>query len=163
MGRKDNSKAKERKLERKAMEMKMNAGWTNVNKANDQSNPLEPLPSFKTFNKNGVDLVLTAEKVTELDKETKEWICDLMERNMKEMYVKSEWGWSGENKRKELMEEAAWYLIAREVATNKPVAFSHYRSVVRLKISSSSFLLSKGNNILSFLYPAWSDRKIIQV
>ena len=48
MGRKDNSKAKERKLERKAMEMKMNAGWTNVNKANDQSNPLEPLPSFKT-------------------------------------------------------------------------------------------------------------------
>ena len=129
MGRKDNSKAKERKLERKAMEMKMNAGWTNVNKANDQSNPLEPLPSFKTFNKNGVDLVLTSEKVTELDKETKEWICDLMERNMKEMYVKSEWGWSGENKRKELMEEAAWYLIAREVATNKPVAFSHYRSV----------------------------------
>ena len=47
MGRKDNSKAKERKLERKAMEMKMNAGWTNVNKANDQSNPLEPLPSFR--------------------------------------------------------------------------------------------------------------------
>ena len=130
MGRKDNSKAKERKLERKAMEMKMNAGWANVNKANDQANPLEPLPSFKTFSKNGVDLVLTTEKVTDLDKETQEWICDLMERNMKEMYVQSEWGWNSENKRKELMEEAAWYLIAREVDTNKPVAFSHYRSVV---------------------------------
>lgn len=50
-----------------------------------------------------------------------------MERNMKEMYVKSEWGWNEANKKAELMEESAWYLLAREADTNKPVAFSHFR------------------------------------
>ena len=41
---------------------------------------------------------------------------------------KSEWGWNEENKRKELNEEAAWFLIAREKETEVPVAFSHFRS-----------------------------------
>ena len=88
MGRKDNSKAKERKAERKAMEMKMNSGWKTVKAANAQTNPLEVLPSFGVYNKNGVNLVMEASKVTSLDQETKDWIFDLMERNMKEMYVK---------------------------------------------------------------------------
>ena len=128
MGRKDNSKAKERKAERKAMEMKMNSGWKTVKAANAQTNPLEVLPSFGVYNKNGVNLVMETSQVTNLDQETKDWIFDLMERNMKDMYVKSEWGWNAENKRKELMEHAAWYLIARDSETKKPVAFSHYRS-----------------------------------
>jgi len=127
MGRKSNSKAKEKKLERKAMEFKMNSGWSSVNKANAQDNPLVALPSFQVYNRNDVNLVIEAKKVTELDTETRDWIVDLMERNMKEMYVKSEWGWNAENKKAELMEEAAWYLLAREAETNKPLAFSHFR------------------------------------
>ena len=31
-------------------------------------------------------------------------------------------------KRKELCEDAAWFLIARERETEVPVAFSHFRS-----------------------------------
>merc|ERR1712141_444183 len=42
-------------------------------------------------------------------------------------YVKSEWGWNQANKKAELLEEAAWYLLAREADTSKPVAFSHFR------------------------------------
>merc|ERR1711936_1234598 len=126
-GRKSNSKAKERKLERKAMELKMNSGWTNVNKANALENPLVALPSFQVYNRDDVNLLIEAKRVTELESETKDWIVNLMQRNMKEMYVKSEWGWNEANKKAELMEGAAWYLLAREAETNKPVAFSHFR------------------------------------
>ena len=128
MGRKDNSKAKEKKLERKMMELKMNSGVATVKKANAQANPLEALPSFQTYQKNDVNLKLEAKRVTELSKETREWVVDLMERNMKQMYEKSEWGWNYDNKRAELMENKAWYLIARDVGNDdKPVAFAHYR------------------------------------
>ena len=101
--------------------------WTTVNKANAQENPLVVLPSFQVYKRNDVDLVIEVKKVTDLDSETRDWIVDLMERNMKEVYVKSEWGWNAENKKTELMEEAAWYLLAREAESNKPVAFSHFR------------------------------------
>merc|ERR1719337_747151 len=105
----------------------MNSGWSSVNQANAQDNPLAVLPSFQAYNRNDVNLVIEAKKVMELDTETRDWIADLMERNMKEMYVKSEWGWNAENKKAELMEEAAWYLLAREAETNIPLAFSHFR------------------------------------
>merc|ERR1711992_371342 len=52
---------------------------------------------------------------------------DLLERNMKDLYIQSEWGYNPETKRSELMEDAAWYLLAREAESNKPVAFSHFR------------------------------------
>ena len=101
--------------------------WTNVNKANALENPLVALPSFQVYNRNDVNLLIEAKRVTELESETKDWIVDLMERNMKDMYVKSEWGWNQANKKAELLEEAAWYLLAREADTSKPVAFSHFR------------------------------------
>ena len=104
--------------------------WSSVNKANALENPLAALPSFQVYNRNDVNLVIEAKKVTDLDTVTRDWIADLMERNMKEMYVKSEWGWNAENKKAELMEEAAWYLLAREADTNIPLAFSHFRSTV---------------------------------
>ena len=56
---KKSSKAKEKKMERKLMELKMNAGWAAVNKANAQENPLSALPSFSTFKKD--DLTITME------------------------------------------------------------------------------------------------------
>jgi len=127
MGKKCNTKAKEKKLERKAMEMKMNAGVYTVKKANNQENPIDVLPSFQKYQKNGVNLKLETVKVRQLDVKTQEWIVDLTERNMKEMYTKSEWGWNGDVKKKELLEDAAWYLIAKDADTDVPVAFSHYR------------------------------------
>ena len=62
--------------------------WTSVNKANAIENPLAALPSFQVYNRNDVNLVIEAKRVTDLDTETQEWIVDLMERNMKEMYEK---------------------------------------------------------------------------
>lgn len=41
-------------------------------------------------------------------------------------YEQSEWGWKEREKREELKDERAWYLLARD-AESAPVAFSHFR------------------------------------
>ncbi|NXN14726.1 NAA40 acetyltransferase, partial [Indicator maculatus] len=41
-------------------------------------------------------------------------------------YEQSEWGWKEREKRQELRDDRAWYLLAREPGTG-PVAFSHFR------------------------------------
>jgi len=126
MARKVNQKAKEKKAERKAMEAKMNLGWANVRAANALEDPLSALPSFRTFSRNGLNLTLETKRVTHLDHNTKEWIFKLLETNMKLMYLDSDWGWNETNKRVELTEDLAWYLIAR-TEEGTPVAYSHFR------------------------------------
>jgi len=109
------------------MEMKMNAGWSTVNKANAQKNPLDLLPSFNSFKKDDLHLRLETKSVTALDQETKDWIYSLLETNMKDYYFQSDWGWNEENKKAELYEGSARYLIARKEVTGEPVAYSHFR------------------------------------
>merc|ERR1711872_973048 len=112
---------------RKEKEMKMNAGWFAVKKANEQVDPLSVLPSFKKYQKNDLNLTLETKKIDQMDLKTKEWVIDLMERNMREIYAKSEHGWDEEGKLNELMDNAAWYLIAKDADTEVPVAYSHFR------------------------------------
>ena len=72
MGKKDNSKAKEKKAERRAMEARMNRGVANVKAANSVEDPLALLPKpFSVFNKNGLDLTLETVRAPELPEETK--------------------------------------------------------------------------------------------
>jgi len=124
---KKNSKAKEKKMERKLMELKMNAGWSLVNKANNLENPLSALPSFSTYKKDDLSIILETKRVTSLDEETKAWLFHLLEKNMKDYYYQAEWGWNSDNKKTELYEDSAWYLIARIQETGEPVAYSHFR------------------------------------
>jgi len=134
MGKKDNTKAKEKKAERKAMEKKMNAGVENVKLANSQEDPLSLLPSFTNYNKNGLNLKMETTRGPEVDEKTKEWAYNLLEANMKPVYVATygeepefpEMKWNGKEKREELMDDSAWYLIAR-TEDGAPVAFSHFR------------------------------------
>jgi len=115
-------------MERKMMELKMNAGWSIVNKANALENPLSALPSFNTYKKDDLSIIiLETKRVTSLDEETKTWIFQLLEKNMKDYYHQAEWGWNSENKKTELYEDSAWYLIARLQETGEPVAYSHFR------------------------------------
>ena len=72
MGKKDNSKAKERKAERRAMEARMNKGVANVKLANEVEDPLALLPKpFSVYNKNGLELQLETMRGPELAEETK--------------------------------------------------------------------------------------------
>jgi len=134
MGKKVNSKAKDKKAERKAMEKKMNAGVANVKLANEVDDPLSQLPSFGTYNKNGLNLKLETLRSPEVDQATKDWAFKLLEDNMKPVYEETygEGGdfegekWDPKEKREEMESEKAYFLLARtELGT--PVAFSHFR------------------------------------
>ena len=106
--KKKDSKAKEKKAKRLEMEKKMNDRVAIVNAANSVKDPMEALPSFRRFNKNGLDLTMETTRVTDLDDFSKEWLMDLLRANMKDMYEKSEWGWNERNKSEEMFDDAAW-------------------------------------------------------
>ena len=46
---------------------------------------------------------------------------------MKDCYIKSSWGWNLAEKRAELLEDSAWYLLAVRADTGAPAAFAHFR------------------------------------
>jgi len=121
-----NSKAAEKKRQRVAMQRKMDARVAIVKTANLQDDPLASLPSFKKYNKNDVDLTLSTKRVTDLSQDKKEVIIDLLEINMKKLYEESEWGWNAKNKRDEMLDDHAWYLLA-EKPDGTIVGFSHFR------------------------------------
>ena len=112
MGKKDNSKAKEKKAERKAMEKKMNAGVANVKLANSVEDPLGNLPKpFSVFNKNGLDLTLETVRAPEVDEKTLVWAFDLVKTNMQPLYedaygndpdMEAEFGWKEKEKKVEM-------------------------------------------------------------
>ena len=45
---------------------------------------------------------------------------------MKKLYEESEWGWNAKNKRDEMLDDHAWYLLA-EKPDGTIVGFSHFR------------------------------------
>ena len=45
---------------------------------------------------------------------------------MKKLYEESNWGWNEKNKRSEMLEDAAWYLMARN-SKGELYGFSHFR------------------------------------
>jgi len=107
------SKAAEKKKERLEMQKKVDARIKFVNAANKQEDPLGALPSFKTFSKNGVACSLSTRRVTDLNEDEKKAVVDLLIRNMKALYEQSNWGWNEKNKRDEMLEDSAWYLLAK--------------------------------------------------
>lgn len=49
----------------------------------------------------------------------------ILERNMRDMYAASEWGWDGDSKRAELSEKSARFVVARN--QGKILGFGHFR------------------------------------
>jgi len=123
---KSNSKAAEKKRERLEMQKRVDERVKFVNAANKQEDPLSALPSFKVFSKNGVKCNLSTQRVKDLEQSEKDVVVDLLIRNMKALYQKSNWGWNEKNKRSEMMEDAAWYLLAKN-EDGKICGFSHFR------------------------------------
>ena len=112
MGKKENTKAKEKKAERKAMEKKMNAGVANVKLANSVEDPLSLLPKpFSVFNKNGLDLTLETLRAPNVDENTLVWAFDLVKTNMQPLYeeafkgdpiLQEEFGWNEKEKKNQV-------------------------------------------------------------
>lgn len=125
MGRKS-SKAKEKKQKRLEERAAMDAVCAKVDAANRLGDPLEAFPVFKKYDRNGLNVSIECKRVSGLEPATVDWAFDLTKTNMQTMYEQSEWGWKDREKREEMTDDRAWYLIAWE-NNSIPVAFSHFR------------------------------------
>ncbi|KAF4009839.1 hypothetical protein G4228_001000, partial [Cervus hanglu yarkandensis] len=125
MGRKS-SKAKEKKQKRLEERAAMDAVCAKVDAANRLGDPLEAFPVFKKYDRNGLNVSIECKRVSGLEPATVDWAFDLTKTNMQTMYEQSEWGWKDREKREEMTDDRAWYLIAWE-NRSVPVAFSHFR------------------------------------
>jgi len=130
MGKKSNTKSQEKKAEKKAEKERKNAAIANVKLANSVRDPLGVLPQpFSVYNKNGLDLTLQTLRAPDMEEETLSWAFDTVKTNMAPLYQEvyqscQELDW--EDKREEMREDLAWYLIVR-TQEGAPVAFSHFR------------------------------------
>uniref|UniRef100_A0A8C9PJF0 N-alpha-acetyltransferase 40, NatD catalytic subunit n=1 Tax=Spermophilus dauricus TaxID=99837 RepID=A0A8C9PJF0_SPEDA len=120
------SKAKEKKQKRLEERAAMDAVCAKVDAANRLGDPLEAFPVFKKYDRNGLNVSIECKRVSGLEPATVDWAFDLTKTNMQTMYEQSEWGWKDREKREEMMDDRAWYLIAWE-NSSVPVAFSHFR------------------------------------
>ncbi|XP_048952376.1 N-alpha-acetyltransferase 40 isoform X2 [Canis lupus dingo] len=104
----------------------MDAVCAKVDAANRLGDPLEAFPVFKKYDRNGLNVSIECKRVSGLEPATVAWAFDLTKTNMQTMYEQSEWGWKDREKREEMTDDRAWYLIAWE-SSSVPVAFSHFR------------------------------------
>ncbi|KAJ7307266.1 hypothetical protein JRQ81_009265 [Phrynocephalus forsythii] len=125
MGRKS-SKGKERKQKRQEERAAMDAVCAKVESANKLGDPLEAFPVFKKYDRNGLNVAIECRRVSNLDPATLDWAFELTKTNMQTLYEQSEWGWKDREKRGEMTDDRAWYLVALE-GGSLPVAFSHFR------------------------------------
>ncbi|XP_022099441.1 N-alpha-acetyltransferase 40-like isoform X2 [Acanthaster planci] len=87
---------------------------------------MESLAPFKKYNRNGLNLTIECCRSTSLDEQMLDWAFDLTKKNMQTLYETSSCGWRPREKREELTDDRAWYLIARET-DGTPVGLIHFR------------------------------------
>lgn len=119
---KPKTKALLRKEKIKQETEKMNQRKQKLNDALSNPDLLEIVPLFKNFNKNGLQAAV--KYFQGCPAELKDWVFDLTERNMKEMYEQT-WGWNPNKKKHELYDENARFLVAFDGET--PIGFAHIR------------------------------------
>lgn len=125
MGRKS-AKGKEKAKARKEELVKLKASQIVVDAANQQEDPMSQLMPFKKFDRNGLCVNIEAKKRAQVSEDDIEWGFQLTKQNMQTQYEQSEWGWKDKEKKDEMLEDAAWYLIAR-TEEGRPVGISHFR------------------------------------
>jgi len=126
MGKKNKDKVKEKKAAHKAHLAQVSAAQSRIAAANALEDPLAPFTIFQKYEKNDIQVSVTCHSVSALDTPTMDWIFDLTKRNMETLYETSDWGWKDKEKREELTEDPAWYLLCKDHSGNN-VAFVHFR------------------------------------
>jgi ribosomal protein S18 acetylase RimI-like enzyme len=62
----------------------------------------------------------------DMDEATRDWCFELTKTNMQALYEQT-WGWNAIEKRRELNDAGARFIVARSASTKLPVAFVHFR------------------------------------
>lgn len=125
MGKKS-LKGKEKKLKRKEEMMKVNEAVIAVKNADIVDNPLEPLVAFQKFTRNNLELRIECKRVKDLSSTDFDAAFDLVDKNMRWLYDGSSWGWSDKEKKEEMREDNARYLLAYDTE-DQIVAMAHFR------------------------------------
>ncbi|XP_026314879.1 N-alpha-acetyltransferase 40 [Hyposmocoma kahamanoa] len=128
MGKKSASanKSKEKRQARKLEQRRIADGMNYVTSANKLTDISGLCKELLVYSNNELEVSMYIQRVTDLKKNVLEWAIDLTERNMKKLYETCAWGWNRERKVEEMMDDNAWYLIAKE-KTGTLLAFSHFR------------------------------------
>ena len=104
---------RERKLEAKVL-----GAYNDV----DPSAALAPFLA-KPYSRNGLNMTVVPTNVKGLSASDKKWIWSLLEKNMRPVYGEESWtGGEAKDKKNEMVDEDARYLIAREVVNNADAA-----------------------------------------
>ena len=69
---------------------------------------------------------MSTKRVSDLTNETKEFIIDLLAKNMRKLYEDSKCGWNDKNKRKEMLDDKSWYLLAT-TSDGTIAGYSHFK------------------------------------
>ncbi len=83
-------------------------------------------PLFCKYSKDDFSVSLHFSSPHEATEEEKDWMFELVKTNMREMYLDAGWGWDDGEKRRELVDDNARYIIAKD-SSGKMVAFAHFR------------------------------------
>ncbi|XP_063387178.1 N-alpha-acetyltransferase 40 [Cydia fagiglandana] len=129
MGKKSTAsvnKSKEKRLARKQEQYRIADGMSHVTSANKLTDLASLCKELLVYRSNDLDVEMYIQRVADLDKSVLDWAIDLTERNMKKLYETCAWGWNKEKKVEEMMDDSAWYLIAKE-KSGTLLAFSHFR------------------------------------
>ncbi|RHZ79019.1 hypothetical protein Glove_152g38 [Diversispora epigaea] len=84
-----------------------------VDKANEAAN-VEFLGPSISYNREDFNTIIEYYSIATLPNDLKKWSFQLVKKNMKKFYENSNMGWNSGNKVKEMREEGARYLIARQ-------------------------------------------------
>ncbi|XP_063627831.1 N-alpha-acetyltransferase 40 [Cydia splendana] len=120
------NKSKEKRLARKQEQYRIADGMSHVTSANKLTDLASLCKELLVYRSNDLDVEMYIQRVADLDKSVLDWAIDLTERNMKKLYETCAWGWNKEKKVEEMMDDSAWYLIAKE-KSGTLLAFSHFR------------------------------------
>lgn len=97
-------------------------------------------PAFLEFNKNGINLSISLKY--KLSKEELSWAFELTKLNMEDIYDSCGYGWDDCDKREELSENGARFLLIRDVSidsSSKIVGFVHFRFTVQGLLCCNNF------------------------
>lgn len=125
MGR-ESEKARQKKMVRRAEKERLAASGTLVKAANDVPDLMAELPAFRRYDRRGVTVSIEHRNVGDLSQAELDTMLSLCRDNMQALYNDCEWGWSDKEKRSEMTESMAKYLVARD-AEGKIAAFCHFR------------------------------------
>ncbi|XP_065883304.1 N-alpha-acetyltransferase 40-like isoform X2 [Dysidea avara] len=127
MGKHRSEKAKAKKEKLKQERVSTANSLALIKTAYAVDDPLEELFAFKSFRRNGLDMVISFHKMSSMTEDEAKWSFELLKTNMKEFYVRGGMGWKDREKWEELTHDNSCFLIAREKATSRPMAYTSYR------------------------------------